>query len=162
MVMRREVNLNLRNIKQATWTKLCFMYRLRRKNTTKTSLKDYWLKYADHYLKKIIQDKELKDNILTENSAPKNFMKVPSLDVFIQDTMKEEGWNYELTMDSVLEKMQGKTRDLFDPLSRVCTYLQEVTWRWRWVNPGWFRAFIKSRWENSCHLSSSLEHHDLP
>ena len=91
MVMRREVNLNLRNIKQATWTKLCFMYRLRRKNTTKTSLKDYWLKYADHYLKKIIQDKELKDNILTENSAPKNFMKVPSLDVFIQDTMKEEG-----------------------------------------------------------------------
>ena len=96
------------------------MYRLRRKNTTKTSLKNYWLKHADDYLKKFIQDKELKDNILTENSAPKNFMKVPSLDVFIQDTMKEEGWNYELTMDSVLEKMQGKTRDLFGPLSRVC------------------------------------------
>ena len=30
-------------------------------------------------------------------------------------------------MDSVLEKMQGKTRDVFGSLSRVWTYLQEVT-----------------------------------
>ena len=85
------------------------------------------LKYADHYLKKFIPDKELKDSILTENPVPKNFMKVPSLDVFIRDTMKEERRNHELTMDSVLEKVQGKTRDIFSPLSRVWTYLQEVT-----------------------------------
>ena len=85
------------------------------------------LKYADHYLKKFIPDKELKDSILTENPVPKNFMKVPSLDVFIRDTMKEERRNHELTMDSVLEKVQGKTRDVFSPLSRVWTYLQEVT-----------------------------------
>ena len=79
---RREVNLNLRNLKQAIWTKLCFMYRLRRKNTSTTPLKNCWLKYADHYLKKFIQDKELKDSILTENPAPTKFMKVLSLDVF--------------------------------------------------------------------------------
>ena len=30
-------------------------------------------------------------------------------------------------MASVLEKVQGKTRDVFGPLSRVWTYLQEVT-----------------------------------
>ena len=30
-------------------------------------------------------------------------------------------------MDSVLEKVQGKTRDVFGPLSRVWTYSQEVT-----------------------------------
>ena len=30
-------------------------------------------------------------------------------------------------MDSVLEKVQGKTRDVFGPLSRVWTYPQEVT-----------------------------------
>ena len=41
--------------------------------------------------------------------------------------MKEKRWNYELTMDSVLEKVQGKTRDVFGPLSRIWTYLQEVT-----------------------------------
>ena len=48
------------------------------------------LKHTDHYLKKFIPDKELKDSILTENLLPQNFMKVPSLDVFIRDTMKEE------------------------------------------------------------------------
>ena len=52
------------------------------------------LKYADN---------ELKDSILTENPVLKNFMKVPSLDVFIQDTMKEDQRNHELTMNSVLE-----------------------------------------------------------
>ena len=30
-------------------------------------------------------------------------------------------------MDSVLEKVQDKTRDIFGPLSRVWTYLQEMT-----------------------------------
>ena len=30
--------------------------------------------------------------------------------------MKEERWNYELTMESVLERVQGKTRDVFGPL----------------------------------------------
>ena len=57
------------------------------------------LKYTDHYLKKFIPDKELKDSILTENLVPKNFMKVPALGVFTRDTMKEERWNHELTMD---------------------------------------------------------------
>ena len=85
------------------------------------------LKYADHYLKKFIPDKELEDSILTENSLPKNFMKVLSLDVFIRDTVTEERRNHELTMDSVLEKVQGKTRDVFGPLSRVWSYLHEVT-----------------------------------
>ena len=67
------------------------------------------LKYADHYLKKFIA------------------FKVPSLNMFIRDNMKEERQNHELIMDSVLEKVQGKTRDVFGPLSRVWTYLQEVT-----------------------------------
>ena len=59
----------------------------------------------------------MKDSILTENPVPKNFMKVPSLDVFIRDTMKEECRNHELTKRSVLEKVQGKTRDVFGRLS---------------------------------------------
>ena len=67
------------------------------------------LKYADHYLKKFIPGKELKDSILTENLVPKHFIKVPSLDVFIRDTMTEERRNHELTMDSVSKKVQGKT-----------------------------------------------------
>ena len=54
-------------------------------------------------------------------------MKVPSLDVLIRNTMKDERRNHELTMDLVLEKVQGKTRDVFGLLSRVWTYLQKVT-----------------------------------
>ena len=65
------------------------------------------MKYADHYLKKFVPDNKFKDNILTENPVPKNSMKVPSLDVFIRNTMKEECRNHELTMDLVLEKVQG-------------------------------------------------------
>ena len=41
------------------------------------------LKYADHYLKKFIPDNELKNRVLAENLVPKNFMKLPSLDVII-------------------------------------------------------------------------------
>ena len=44
----------------------------------KCNLPKKLLKYADHYLKKFIPDKELRDSILTENPVPKNFMKVPS------------------------------------------------------------------------------------
>ena len=51
-------------------------------------------------------------------------MKVPSLGVFRRDIMKEERRNHKLTMDSVLEKVQGKIRDVLDPLSRIWTYLQ--------------------------------------
>ena len=80
------------------------------------------LKYADHSLNNFIPDKELKNSILTENPVPKNVMKISALDVFIRDTMKEERRNHELTMDSVLEKVQGKSRDVFGPLSRVWTY----------------------------------------
>ena len=54
-------------------------------------------------------------------------MKVCSLDVLIRDTMTEERRNHELKMDSVLEKVQGKTTDVFGLLSRVWTYLEEVT-----------------------------------
>ena len=41
MMMMREVNLNLRNIKLANWMKLCFMHRLRKRNTSTTSLKNF-------------------------------------------------------------------------------------------------------------------------
>ena len=41
------------------------------------------LKYADHYLKKFIPDNELKNRVLAEILVPKNFMKLPSLDVII-------------------------------------------------------------------------------
>ena len=125
MMMMTEVNLNLRNIKQAIWAKLCFMYRLTWRNTSTTSLKTFEI--CKSLFKEIYARGELNDSILTENPLPKNFMKVPPLDVFIRDTMKEECRNRALTMASVLEKVQAKTRDVFGPLSRVCTYLQEVT-----------------------------------
>ena len=47
------------------------------------NLPQKFFKYADHYLKKFIPDKEVKDSILTENPVPKIFMKAPSLDVFM-------------------------------------------------------------------------------
>ena len=41
--------------------------------------------------------------------------------------MKKERRNHELTMFSVMEKVLGKTRDVFGPLSKVWTYLHEET-----------------------------------
>ena len=41
--------------------------------------------------------------------------------------MKEERRNHDLTMALVLEKVRGKTRDAFGPLSRIWAYLQEMT-----------------------------------
>ena len=41
--------------------------------------------------------------------------------------MKEERKSNELTMDSVLEKVQSKTREVFGPLSRAWMELQQLT-----------------------------------
>ena len=125
MMMRRQVNLNLRK-KRSNLDEAMFHVQTDEEKD-EYNLPKKLLKYADHYLKKFIPDKELEDSILTENSLPKNFMKVLSLDVFIRGTVTEERRNHELTMDSVLEKVQGKTRDVFGPLSRVWSYLHEVT-----------------------------------
>ena len=93
-------------------------------------------------------------------------MKVPSLDVFRRDIMKEKRRNHKLTMDSVLEKMQGKIRDVLGPLSRILTYLQQI------VSPDHedkdesiqvnLDLLLTHMQKKSSDLSSSIEHYDLP
>jgi len=74
--------------------------------------------YIKHYSGKYISDKELKEKILLKDPVPTNIKAVPHLDEFIKEIMKDERKNNEILVDSVLEKVQNNTRDVFGPISR--------------------------------------------
>ena len=57
--------------------------------------------------------------------------------------------------------MQVKTRDVFGPLSRVWTYLQEVTFSDHENEDESIQVDLDLS-ENGSHLSSSIEHYYLP
>lgn len=82
--------------------------------------------YVQHYMDKFIPDKELKEKILTENPVPENIQKTFQLDQFMRDIMKDDKKSTEILIDSVLEKISDKTRDVYAPISRIWTYLEKV------------------------------------
>ena len=82
--------------------------------------------YANHYMSKYINDKGLKEKILTENPVPTNIDKVKVMDEFLKGIMKDKKKSNEILLDSILEKVQKKTRDIFGPLARMWDYLENV------------------------------------
>jgi len=82
--------------------------------------------YIHHYMAKYIPDKELKEKILVQNPVPTNVRPVHHLDEFLRDIMKDEKKSNEILFDSVLEKVQGKSRDVLGPLSKMWLYLHET------------------------------------
>ena len=82
--------------------------------------------YANDYVKKFVPDKELKELILHHNPVPNNILDVHRLDSFMKEILKEKRKRTELSMESVLEKLQAKTREVYGPLARVWSYLEDL------------------------------------
>ena len=82
--------------------------------------------YANNYMSKYVNDKGLKEKIRTENPFPTNIDKVKVMDEFLKGIMKDKMKSNEIILDSILEKVQKKTRDIFGPLARMWDYLENV------------------------------------
>ena len=75
---------------------------------------------------KYIPDNELKEKILVQNPGPTNVKAVDHLDELLREIMKDEKKSNERLFDSVLEKVQSKSRDVLGPLSKMWLYLHET------------------------------------
>ena len=61
--------------------------------------------YANHYMSKYINDKGLKEKILSENPVPTNIDKVKVMEEFLKGIMKDKKKSNEILLDSILEKV---------------------------------------------------------
>ena len=71
-------------------------------------LADELASYANKYLQKFVQDKNLKDSILNENPVPTNikYYQARRLAEYCKELLQENHAKRELTLDCTLEKIQ--------------------------------------------------------
>ena len=77
---------------------------------------------ADYVTKKFatyVPEKDLKDSIMNENPVPLNIHKPHVLDDFLKELMEEQNKSFQVNIDKMLERLQHKTVNIMDPLSRV-------------------------------------------
>ena len=82
-------------------------------------LPDELATYANKYLQKLVQDKNLKDSILNQNPVPINITQPRKLDEYHKELLEENRAKKELALDSTLEKIQPKTLNIMGPLSKL-------------------------------------------
>ena len=82
--------------------------------------------YANKYLQKFVQDKNLKDSNLNENPVPTNITKPRKLDDYYKELLEENRAKREFTLDGTLEKIQSKKLNIMGPLSKLWFRFEEV------------------------------------
>ena len=70
-------------------------------------------------MQKFVKDKNLKENILNENPVPPNITKQRKLDEYYKELLEENRAKRELALDCILEKIQSKTLNIIEPLSKL-------------------------------------------
>ena len=84
-------------------------------------------KSANSYFNQYVQERDLKESILTENPVPSYIAQVKKLDKFTSHLLKENNQTSVCTLDITLEKSQKKNTDVMGTLSRVWHALQKTT-----------------------------------
>ena len=90
------------------------------------ALSDELASYANTYLQKFVQDKNLKDSILNENPVSTNITKPRKLDEYYKELLEENRAKTELTLDGTLEKIQSKKLNIMGPLSKLWFRFEEA------------------------------------
>ena len=89
-------------------------------------LLDELASYANKYLQKLVQDKNLKDSISNENPVPTNITKPWKLDKYFKELLEKNCAKRELTLDGTLEKNQSKTLNIVEPVSKIWFRFEEA------------------------------------
>ena len=105
----------------------------------KVVTEDKWYKYkisksmasfANDHFELYLPDKELLSNMLTENPVPHNADQNKKLDDFAISIVKDRprsANNGLINQDKVLEKVQGKIRDIMGPFFRLWNIVENAT-----------------------------------
>ena len=83
--------------------------------------------YADSHFNRYVQERDLKESILTENPVPSNITEVKKLDEFMSHHLQENNQTSVCTLETTLEKIQKKNIDIMGPLSKVWHALESAT-----------------------------------
>ena len=77
-------------------------------------------------MQKFVKDKNLKESILNENPVLTNITKQRKLDEYYKELLEENRAKRELALDCILEKIQSKTLNIIEPLSKLWFGFEEV------------------------------------
>ena len=80
--------------------------------------------YANHHFNSYIPDKDIEEQLLTENPVPSNLQQVKPLDNFIRSLLPSQ--TVVTTSDHQMERFQGKILEVMDPLSRLWKGLEDI------------------------------------
>ena len=83
--------------------------------------------FANSHSNQYVQERDLKESILTENPVPSNITKVKKMDEFMSHLLKEYNQISVCALDTTLEKIQRKNTDFMGPLSKVWHALESAT-----------------------------------
>ena len=82
-------------------------------------------KFANYYFNQYVQERDLKESILTENPVPSNITKKKKkLDEFMSHLLKENNQTSVCALGTTLQK---KNIDVIGPLSQVWHVLESAT-----------------------------------
>ena len=76
------------------------------------------LKYARKHFNFYIKEKDLKDSVLLENPAPKDFKQL-KLNPYYNELLEDKRRKRELSLDTMVEKQQSKVEQIMEPLTKV-------------------------------------------
>ena len=88
-------------------------------------LPDEMLKYARKHFNFYIKEKDLKDSVLLENPAPKDFKQL-KLNPYYNELLEDKRRKRELSLDTMLEKQQSKVQKIMGPLAKVWFRVEEA------------------------------------
>ena len=73
-------------------------------------------KYANSHFNQYVQERDLKESILTEDPVPSNIPEVKKLDEFMSHLLKENNQTSVCVLDKTLKKNSKKNIDVMGPL----------------------------------------------
>ena len=83
------------------------------------------LDYIHKYMSSHISDKDIKENILSENPVPSNLKKIPELDSYIKVLLQDNSKYAALKSEKSFKAVHEKIHNVFGPLSRIWAVIDE-------------------------------------
>ena len=79
--------------------------------------------YANHHFNSYVPDKDIEEQLLTENPVPSNLQQVRPLGDFIRSLLPSQTVT---TSDHQMERFQGKILQVMGPFSRLGKGLEDI------------------------------------
>ena len=92
------------------------------------TLPEEMLEYVNEQFENYINEKDLKESILSLHPIPSNMRKVKKLDIFLQELMKDGKKKSELELEALYEKLQQRLFTVMGSLGRIWRSVDQLNW----------------------------------